>query len=87
MIKIIPTTKEYLKKFNLFGVDISIGFAKYAVDKGLRNTTPNTYQRFVEDVNYLIDNNEEDGVITHRFILWRVKVEIKSVVKEDFIYA
>lgn len=86
MIKIIPTTKEQIKKFNMFGADVSIGFAKYAIFKGLKSLAPNTWQQITQDINYLIDHNEEDGIITHRFILWRFKLEVKSVVHYDYSF-
>jgi hypothetical protein len=80
MIKIIPLTKERMKKFNIFGADVSIGFAKYAVFKGLKSLAPNTYQQITKEVNYLYDHEELDGIITHRLILWRFKLEVKSLV-------
>lgn len=83
MIKIIPTTKERIKKFSLFGCDVSIGFAKYVI--GYQNTY--VYREYLETVNYLIDHNEEDGILTHRFILWKFKIEVKSVVHYDYSFA
>lgn len=85
MIKIIPTTKERIKKFNLFGCDVSIGFAKYAeVTHTIK--AKNIEADIIKEINYLIDHNEEDGIITHRFILWRVKIEVKSVVHYDYSF-
>jgi hypothetical protein len=87
MIKIIPITKERMKKFNVFGAAVSVGFAKYAMDKGLKQLEPFTWQLTYKRVNYLYDHEELDGVITHRLILWRVKIEVKSMVKYDFKFA
>lgn len=88
MIKIIPTTKEQIKKFNLFGCDVSIGLAVYAfrtaTSKAIYTTGIGWHS---QPINYLIDYNEEDGIITHRFILWRVKIEVKTVVQYDFKFA
>lgn len=85
MIKIIPTTRELIRKFNLFGCDVSIGFAKY-VEVTHTIKTKNIEADIIKDINYLIDHNEEDGIITHRFILWRFKIEVKSVVHYDYSF-
>lgn len=86
MLRIIALTKERIKKFNLLGCDVSIGFAKYGcLIKGLKFLSFNTYQQIIEDINCLLDHTEEDGLITHRLILWRFKLEVKSVV--EYCYA
>jgi hypothetical protein len=84
MIKIIPLTKERIKKFNLLGCDMSIGFAKYASEYQNVYDGSRMYEEYIEPVNYLYDNEEIDGIITHRVILWRVKIEVKTVVEYDF---
>jgi hypothetical protein len=85
MIKIIPLTKERIKKFNIFGCDVSIGFAKYGEVLRTNKIFPNFYH--TKNIYYLCDHEELDGVITHRLILWRVKINVKTVVKYDFKFA
>lgn len=85
MSEIIPTTKERIKKFSVLGCDVSIGFAKYVKRVSLPDTEINRI--LLVDVNYLIDHTEENGIITHRFILWRFKLEVKSMVEYDFKFA
>jgi hypothetical protein len=80
MIRIIPLTKERIKKFNILGCDVSIGFAKYAFEYKYFYNGSRIYEEYLEPVNYLYDHNEEDGIITHRLILWRFKLEVKSLV-------
>jgi hypothetical protein len=87
MIKIIPLTKEHIKKFNILGCDVSIGFAAYATtgETPYSNAAGSDY--YFRDINYLYDHNEEDGIITHRLILWRFKIEVKSVVQYNYSFA
>ena len=86
MIRVIPLTKEHLKKFNLFGVDISLGFAKYAI--GITRWKFGQQQDIVSSkrVNYLFDHNTENGIITHRLILWMFKIEVKGVVECEYSF-
>lgn len=87
MYKIIPLTKEYVKKFNLSGIDMSLGFAKYTI--GVPRWKFSNQDDIIsgERVNYLFDHHVEYGVITRRLILWMLKVEVKSVVKSDYKFA
>jgi hypothetical protein len=87
MFNIIPITKERIKKFNILGADISIGFAKYAFEYQNVYNGSRMYEEYIEPVNYLYDHNEEGGIITYRLILWRVKIEVKSMVHYDYSFA
>lgn len=86
MFKVIPLGKEYIKKFNLFGADISLGFAKYgtAITRWLYVNQDDIISS--KRINYLFDHNTENGIITHRLILWMFKVEVKSVVEYDMVF-
>jgi hypothetical protein len=87
MTKIIPTTKERIKKFNILGVDISIGYAWYAAVLTVLHSKHNTPQGVtIKRVNYLKDSVEEYGIITHRLILWRFKIEVKTVVQYEYSF-
>lgn len=82
MIKIIPLTKERIKKLNIFGADVSIGFAKYAFEKAtLRACYTTGIGWHGQPINFLFDSTEENEIITTRLILWRVKIEIKTAVQ------
>jgi hypothetical protein len=87
MLKIIPITKERIKKFNILGADVSLGFAAYVTtgDTPYSNAVGSDY--YFRDINYLYDHEELDGIITHRLILWRVKIEVKSAVHYDYSFA
>lgn len=80
MIKIIPLTRERIKKFSIFGADVSIGFADYAEVTHVVNTKP-TPVNIIKRVVYLFDNTEENEIITTRLVLWRFKLEVKTVVQ------
>jgi hypothetical protein len=86
MLNIIPITKERIKKFNILGADISIGFAKYTFEYENVYDGGKIRVVYIEPVNYLYDHNEEGGIITHRLILWRVKIEVKSMVHYDYSF-
>jgi hypothetical protein len=86
MTEIIPTTIERIKKFKLFGADISIGHALYAfvyhsVYDGKAHRT------VIEPVSFLFDHEETNAIITHRLILKRLKIEIKTVVQYNYSFA
>ena len=86
MLRIIALTKERIKKFNIFGCDVSIGFAKYAfrpATSKLSYTTGVGWHSL--PINYHYDHTEENGIITTRLILWRFKLEVKSAV--EYCYA
>lgn len=86
MIKIIALTKERIKKTNIFGADVSIGFADYAeVTHIVSAKMPPV--NVIKRVVYLINSTEENGIITTRLILWRVKIEVKTAVEYDFKFA
>jgi hypothetical protein len=87
MIKLIPLTKERIKKFNILGCDVSIGFAKYAFEYKYVYNGSRMYEEYLEPASYLYDHTEEDGIITHRLILWRFKIEVKSVVQYNYSFA
>ena len=88
MIKIIPLTKERIKKFNIFGADVSIGFAKYAFEKAmLRKYYTTGVGWHSQPINFFFDSTEENEIITTRLILWRLKIEVKTVVQYDFKFA
>jgi hypothetical protein len=88
MLNVIPITKERIKKFNILGADVSIGFAKYAFRTATYKANYTTGIGWHSPIiNYLFDNYEEDGIITHRLILWRVKIEVKSMVHYDCSFA
>lgn len=88
MIKIIPLTKERIKKLNIFGADVSIGFAKYAFGRViLRACCTTGIGWHSQPINFLFDSTEENEIITTRLILWRVKIEVKTVVQYDFKFA
>lgn len=85
MTKIIPTTKERIKKFHLFGADISIGYAWYAfVYHSVYDGE--VHRTVIEPVRFLFDHEETNAIITHRLILWRFKLEIKTVVQYDYSF-
>jgi hypothetical protein len=87
MTKIIPLTKERIKKFNVFGCDVSVSFAKYAFKKAtLRACYTTGVGWHSQPINYHHDHEELDGIITHRFILWRVKIDVKTVVQYDYSF-
>jgi hypothetical protein len=87
MIKITPLTKERIKKFNVFGADVSIGFAKYVLEKAtLRACYTIGVGWHSQPINYLYDHEELDGIITHRFILWRVKIEVKTAIEYTYSF-
>jgi hypothetical protein len=88
MLKIIPLTKERIKKVNILGADVSIGFAKYAFEKAMLRACYTTGVGWhSQPITYLYDHEELDGIITHRLILWRVKIEVKTVVEYDYSFA
>ena len=83
MTKIIALTKERIKKTSIFGADVSIGFAAYAeVTHIVSAKMPPV--NVIKRVVYLINSTEENGIITTRLILWRLKIEIKTVAEYDF---
>jgi hypothetical protein len=87
MTKIIPTTKERIKKFNILGAEVSIGYAWYAVALMELHDKHNTPQgTIIKRVNYLKDSVEEYGIITHRLILWRFKIEVKTAVEYSYSF-
>jgi hypothetical protein len=87
MIKIIPLTKERVRKFNILGCGVSLGFAKYAFEKAMLRAYYTTGVGWhSQPINYLYDREELGGIITHRLILWRVKIEVKTVVQYDYSF-
>ena len=87
MMEIIPITKERIKKINILGADISIAFAKYAFRKATTKATYTTEAGWHSTaITYLYTHEELDGIITTRLILWRFKIEVKTVVQYDYSF-
>jgi hypothetical protein len=86
MIKIVPLTRERIKKLNVFGADVSIGFALYGQEMEIGSSKKDSWKVVYRHLSYLYDHEELDGIITHRFILWRVKIEVKTAVEYDYSF-
>ena len=87
-MEIIPITKERIKKLNILGADVSIGFAKYAFRKAITKATYTTEVGWHSTtINYFYDCTEMDAILTYRLILWRLKLEVKTVVEYQYNFA
>lgn len=86
MKKIQHKTKSTVKKFNLFGVDFSVGIADQWQFSQLRAVSGG-WLTFTQDVNFYRDKEEKNGIITHRFVIWKIKLEMKILVERNFVYA
>ena len=87
MIKIIGLPSESVKKFNLFGVDFSIAYAKLWQSHRLVPVDKLVWVTGTKNIFYSFDSEEKYATITHRLILWRFKLEVKTIVQRHMVYA
>jgi len=86
MVKIVGVPSERTKKFNIFGVDFSVAYAKLWQTHKLVPVTKFSWVTYTKNIFYHRDSEQKHGTLTYRLILWRLKVEIKFLVAEDTFY-
>ena len=79
MVKIKGYPTPRVRLFSFFGINISVAWAKcWYIFLG-----SGEYSHLCNPVCFFRDTTQEAGVLTDRFILWKVKVEIKFLVSDE----
>ena len=87
MIKIVGLPNEATKKFNIFGIDFSIAYAKLWQSHRLVPAERLGWVTFTKDIFYHKDSAKMYDTITYRLILWRLKFEVKTITRSSYAFS
>lgn len=87
MIKIIGLPTSHTRKLNLLGIDFSVAYAKLWQSQRLVHVDKLAWVAMTKDIFYSSETEEKYATITHRLILWRFKLEVKTIVQHQMAYA